>query len=75
MDIYPHKERVKKMKKQIDIEKELSKVITNSLLDDGYELNAIKFVLSNYDLTSYLLDEPLRIITEQVEAVTEAVAI
>ena len=63
------------MKKKIDIEKELSKVITNSLLQDGYELNAIKFVLSNYDLTSYLLDEPLRIITEQVEAVTEAVAI
>jgi hypothetical protein len=59
----------------MNIEQQLAKVITNSLLKDGHDINAIKFVLSNYDLTSYLLDEPLKIITEQVEAVTEAVAI
>jgi hypothetical protein len=59
----------------MNIEKELAKVITNSLLEQGYELNAIKFVLSKYDLTSYLLDEPLRIITEQIEAVSKAVEI
>jgi hypothetical protein len=57
------------------IEKELSKVITKYLLNDGHDINAIKFVLSNYDLTSYLLDEPLKIITEQVEAVAKAVEI
>jgi hypothetical protein len=59
----------------MDIEQQLAKVITNSLLQDGHDVKAIKFVLSNYDLTSYLLDEPLRIITEQVEAVTKAVEI
>jgi hypothetical protein len=59
----------------MNIEQQLAKVITNSLLQDGHDIKAIKFVLSNYDLTSYLLDEPLKIITEQVAAVTEAVAI
>jgi hypothetical protein len=62
-----------KMNKQI--EKELAKVITKCLLNDGHDIRAIEFVLSKYDLTSYLLDEPLRIITEQVEAVSEAVSI
>jgi hypothetical protein len=59
----------------MNIEQQLAKVITNSLLQDGHDIKAIKFVLSNYDLTSYLLDEPLKIITEQVEAVAKAVEI
>lgn len=59
----------------MNVEKELAKVVTKCLLNEGYELNAIKFVLSNYDLTSYLLEEPLRVISSQLAAVTEAVAI
>jgi hypothetical protein len=59
----------------MNVEKELSKVVTKCLLNNGFDAEAIKFVLSNYDLTSYLLDEPLKIITEQVEAVAKAVAI
>ena len=59
----------------MNVEKELTKVVTKCLLDNGFDVEAIKFVLTNYDLTSYLLDEPLRVIGQQVAAVTEAVAI
>jgi hypothetical protein len=62
-----------KMNKQI--EKELAKVITKCLLNEGHDPKAIAFVLSKYDLTSYLLDEPLRIMGEQAEAVSKAMAI
>jgi hypothetical protein len=61
------------MNKQI--EKELAKVITKCLLNEGYDSNAIAFVLSEYDLVSYVLDEPLRIMSKQVEAVSKAVEI
>ena len=57
------------------IEKELAKVVTKCLLDNGFDAEAIKFVLTNYDLTSYLLDDALKVISLQVAAVTEAVAI
>ncbi len=59
----------------MNVEKELAKVVTKCLLDNGFDVEAIKFVLSNYDLTSYLLDDALRIMSSQVAAVTEAVAI
>jgi hypothetical protein len=59
----------------MNVEKELSKVVTKCLLNNGFDAEAIKFVLSNYDLTSYLLDDALRIMSSQVAAVTEAVAI
>ena len=59
----------------MNVEKELTKVVTKCLLDNGFDVEAIKFVLTNYDLTSYLLDEPLRVIGQQVAAVTEAVSI
>jgi len=63
-----------KMNKQI--EKELAKVITKCLLSDGHDVEAVKFVVSQYnDLTSYLLHEPLKIMSEQVEAVAKAVEI
>jgi len=61
------------MNKQI--EKELAKVVIKCLLNEGYNAKAIAYVLSNYDLTSYLLDEPLRIMGEQIEAVSKAVEI
>ena len=59
----------------MNVEKELTKVVTKCLLDNGFDVEAIKFVLTNYDLTSYLLDEPLRVIGRQLAAVTEAVSI
>ena len=57
------------------IDRELAKVITKCLLDEGYQLNAIKYVLSNYDLTSYLLDDALKIMGEQCADVSQAMAI
>lgn len=63
------------MKKQMDIEKELSKVIVKCLLNEGHDPKAVAFVVSKYDLTSYLLDEPLRIMSEQAEAVSKAMAV
>ncbi len=59
----------------MNIEKELAKVVTKCLLNNGFDAEAIKFVLSNYDLTSYLLDDALRIMSLQVEAVAKAVEI
>ena len=61
------------MNKQI--EKELAKVITKCLLNEGHDPKAIAFVLSKYDLTSYLLDDALGIMGEQAEAVSKAMAI
>lgn len=60
----------------MNIEKELAKVVTKCLLDNGFEADAVKFVVSQYtDLTSYLLHEPLRIMSLQAEAVSKAVEI
>lgn len=60
----------------MNIEKELAKVVTKCLLDNGFEADAVKFVVSQYtDLTSYLLQEPLRIMSLQAEAVSKAVEI
>ena len=53
----------------------LRKIITAHLLREGHDVRAIEYVLSNYDLTSYLLEDPLKIINEQVERVSKAVAI
>jgi len=59
----------------VSTELQLRKVITGHLLREGYDEAAITFVLSNYDLTSYLLEDPLKIITEQVNRVSKAVEI
>ena len=59
----------------MNTELQLRKVITAHLLREGHDEAAIKYVLSNYDLTCYLLDEPLVIITQQVRQVEKAVAI
>jgi hypothetical protein len=59
----------------MNVEKELTKVVTKCLLDNGFDADAIKFVLSNYDLTSYLLDDALSIMGNQAEAVAKAVEI
>lgn len=59
----------------MNVEKELTKVVTKCLLDNGCDAKAIAFVLSKYDLTSYLLDDALDIMSNQAEAVAKAVAI
>ena len=56
-------------------ELQLRKVITAHLLREGHDVRAVEYVLSNYDLTSYLLEDPLKIITEQVNRVSKAVEI
>lgn len=53
----------------------LRKIITAHLLREGHDVRAIEYVLSNYDLTSYLLEDPLKIINEQVNRVSKAVEI
>ena len=59
----------------MNVELQLRKVITAHLLREGHDVRAIEYVLSNYDLTSYLLEDPLKIINEQVERVSKAVEI
>ena len=59
----------------MNVEKDLAKVVTKCLLNSGFEADAIKFVLSNYDLTSYLLADALKIMGKQAEAVAKAVEI
>lgn len=59
----------------MNIELQLRKVITAHLLCEGHDVRAIEYVLSNYDLTSYLLEDPLKIIIEQVNRVSKAVEI
>ena len=59
----------------MNVEKELAKVVTKCLLDNGCDEKAVAFVLSKYDLTSYLLDDALDIMSSQAEAVSKAMAI
>lgn len=59
----------------MSIELQLRKVITEYLLREGMSERAIEYVLDNYDLFSYLLETPLKIITAQVIACEKAVAI
>lgn len=59
----------------MNTEKALRKVITTHLLREGHDVRAIEYVLNNYDLTTYLLESPLKIITEQVNRVSKAVEI
>ena len=59
----------------MNTEKGLRKVITECLLREGHDVRAIEYVLSNYDLTCYLLDDFLPILNKQVSQVSKAVEI
>jgi hypothetical protein len=59
----------------MNTEKELRKIITAHLLLEGMDARAIEYVLDNYDLTSYVLETPLKVITSQVIACEKAVCL
>ena len=56
-------------------DKKLAEIITAYLLREGMDKKAIKYVLSNYDLFSYVLETPLKVITSQVIACEKAVCL
>jgi hypothetical protein len=68
----PIKKRVKNMK---DLNKELTKFITKVLVSEGYESSAVSYVLGEYDLVSYLLEDSLKVIKEQVTDIAKVMEI
>jgi len=58
-----------------DINKDLNKLITKVLVSDGYDNGAVTYVLGNYDLYSYLLEDSLKVIKEQVTDISKVMEI
>ena len=53
-----------------DINKDLTNLITKVLVNDGYDKGAVTYVLSAYDLYSYLLEDSLKVFKEQITDIT-----
>lgn len=58
-----------------DLEKKLNNFITKVLVSEGYESSAVSYVLGEYDLVSYLLEDSLKVIKEQINDVTKVMEI
>jgi hypothetical protein len=58
-----------------DLNKELTKFITKVLVSEGYESSAVTYVLGQYDLVSYLLEDSLKVIKEQVTDIAKVMEI
>ena len=63
------------MSKNKDINKDLTNLIIKVLVNDGYDKGAVTYVLSVYDLYSYLLEDSLRVIKEQVTDISKVMEI
>jgi len=57
------------------LNKDLTKLITKALISEGYESSAVSYVLGQYDLVSYLLEDNLKIIKEQITDITKVMEI
>jgi hypothetical protein len=58
-----------------DINKDLTKLITKVLISDGYDKGAITYVLGNYDLYCYLLEDSLKVIKDQIADISKVMEI
>jgi hypothetical protein len=58
-----------------DINKELSKFITKVLVAQGYDSGAANYVLGEYDLYSYLLEDSLKVIKDQINDISKVMEI
>lgn len=58
-----------------DLNKELTKFITKVLVSEGYDNGAVTYVLGEYDLFSYLLEDSLKIIKEQITDISKVMEI
>ena len=63
------------MPKNKDINKDLTNLITKVLVNDGYDKGAVTYVLGAYDLYSYLLEDSLKVIKEQITDITKVMEI
>jgi hypothetical protein len=59
----------------MDINKELTNLITKVLVSEGYDKSAAAYVLSNYDLYSYLIEDSLKVIKDQVGSISRVMEI
>jgi hypothetical protein len=64
-----------KESKEMDINKELTNLISKVLVSEGYDKGAAAYVLSNYDLYSYLIEDSLKVIKEQITDITKVMEI
>jgi hypothetical protein len=58
-----------------DINTRLNKFITKVLVDQGYDKHATAYVLGEYDLFSYLLEDRIRVIESQINDITKVMEI
>ena len=58
-----------------DINKDIANLITKVLVSQGYDKGAVTYVLGEYDLYSYLLEDNLKVIKEQVSSIVKVMEI
>jgi hypothetical protein len=58
-----------------DINKELNKFLTRVLVNQGYDKGAVAYVLGEYDLFSYLLEDRIRVIENQINDISKVMEI
>jgi hypothetical protein len=58
-----------------DINRDIANLITKVLVNDGYDKGAVTYVLGEYDLYSYLLEDNLKVIKEQITNISKVMEI